>query len=117
MKYTFHFFCGNLRKKALIFRFPRGKKSENGVEKFPQKESIYFGIKIYEKSLSSIYQQISKRHCYRILTEIFFFRDKNKMREILNLHLVNDRLSSDKIKTNNLNQVNKIFLIASITKW
>lgn len=35
-------------------------------------------------------------------------RNRDRMREILNLHIVRDRLNTDKIKTNNLNQVSKL---------
>lgn len=34
-----------------------------------------------------------------------FYSDKEKMKEILNLHLVHDRLNSEKIRNNNHNQV------------
>uniref|UniRef100_A0A1B0EZU3 FAS1 domain-containing protein n=1 Tax=Lutzomyia longipalpis TaxID=7200 RepID=A0A1B0EZU3_LUTLO len=35
-------------------------------------------------------------------------RNRERMREILNLHIVRDRLNTDKIKTNNLNQINQV---------
>ncbi|XP_055716289.1 fasciclin-1-like [Phlebotomus papatasi] len=35
-------------------------------------------------------------------------RNRDRMREILNLHIVRDRLNTDKIKTNNLNQINQV---------
>nr|CAD7432009.1 unnamed protein product [Timema monikensis] len=37
-------------------------------------------------------------------------RNREKLREILNLHLVQERLPIDKIKENNMNQVNKPFV-------
>lgn len=40
-------------------------------------------------------------------------RNRHRMSEILNLHLVRDRLNTEKIKNNNLNQVGTMFLFRS----
>lgn len=42
-------------------------------------------------------------------------RNKHRMSEILNLHLVRDRLNTEKIKNNNANQVKPLCLIPLIT--
>lgn len=47
-----------------------------------------------------------------MVNHISFFRDTEKMRDILNLHIVKDRLTIDKIKKNNVNAVS--WLRASI---
>lgn len=39
----------------------------------------------------------------------WFYRDRNRMRDILNLHLVRDRLNTERIRQGNLHTVSKLF--------
>ena len=49
--------------------------------------------------------------CYRNPIVFYFHRNHQKLRDILNLHLVRERLPLDAIIHNNMNQVNIEMLI------
>lgn len=44
------------------------------------------------------------------------YRDRNRMRDILNLHLVRDRLNTERIRQGNLHTVSKIIFFSCFKK-
>lgn len=105
MKYTFCFsaFCG---KKLWFFVSHVEKAGKWGGGRAFSKESISLNEKYMKNQFVIFLIVFQNSKSYVIVINVFLFRNKTQMIAILNLHLVHDRLSSDKIKTNNLNQVN-----------
>ena len=77
---------------------------ENASRKALTFNNLFSGLFTYEL-------KIANGNSFTLKPFSFFFTfhsNKQKMKEILNLHLVNERVNSEKIRSSNNNQVNWI---------